>query len=268
MPIEWPIKNRNDWEKLKEERFNIKSIGIDNRFYGNFEEFLKKAKNRTFPLCIFDPPVGFFNSLRQLIGEKNLYILYYDNPKLIKDILNHLCDFWINIAEELTSKIDFDLASFAEDMAGKQGMLISPNTFREFMSPCYRKITDFLKSRGIKIFLVDSDGNIEELIPLFLESGVNCIFPIEQQAGNNLIEIRKKYPELRMLGGFDKNTLYKGRGYIDKEFEKIPYLISEGGYIPFSDHDVPPNASWENYKYYRNKLKDIIFSTRVKNFKE
>ncbi len=266
MPIDWPVKDRGDWEKLKEERFNIDSISIAGRFYGDFDKFKDAAKNRSFPLCIFDPPVGFFNVLRQLIGEKSLYMLYYDDPGLISDILSHLCSFWINIAEELTSVIDFDLASFAEDMAGRQGMLISPATFKQFMSPCYKKITDFLKSKGINIFIVDSDGNIEELIPLFMEAGVGCIFPMEKQAGNDLIAIRKNYPSFAMMGGFDKNTLYKGKQYIDKELEKMPYLISQGGYIPFSDHDVPPNALWENYKYYRNRLSDIIFSTRVRNF--
>lgn len=263
MPIKWPIKNRDDWEKLKEERFNLNSISIAKRFNGDFEKFLNKVKNRTFPLCIFDPPVGFFNSLRMLIGEKSLYTLYYDDPELIKDILGYLCDFWINIAEELTSMISFDMASFVEDMAGKQGMFISPSTFREFMSPYYMKLIDFLKSRGINIFLVDSDGNLEGLIPLLMEAGINCIFPFEQQAGNNLIEIRKKFPELRMMGGFDKNTLYKGKEYIDRELEKMTYLIGEGGYIPFSDHDVPPNVPWKNYKYFRNKLKDVIFSTKI-----
>jgi len=121
-------------------------------------------------------------------------------------------------------------------------------------------LINFLKSKGIKYFLVDTDGKVDGLIPLFLEAGINVMIPFEQQAGNNLIEFRKNYPELRMMGGFDKNTLYKGKEYINKELEKMPYLISKGGYIPYSDHDVPPNSSWENFKYYRNKLQDIIFN--------
>ncbi|MCL5072285.1 MAG: hypothetical protein M1308_15550 [Actinobacteria bacterium] len=259
--LDWPVKTKKDWEKIKEERFNLNTIS--ERYVGDIDLFFKKIKNRTFPIAFGSDPIGFFGAIRFLVGEENLFLMYYDNPLLIKDILNHLCNLWINIAEELTSKIDFDVACFWEDMSGKSGSLISPATFREFMTPNYKRITDFIKSRGIKNCLVDTDGKVNELIPLFWEAGVNSMYPFERQAGNDLIEIRKNYPDLIMWGGFDKNTLFKGREYIDKEIEIIKILIKQGGYIPFADHLIPPNCSWENFKYYRYKLKDIIYSSKV-----
>ncbi|GAG37241.1 unnamed protein product, partial [marine sediment metagenome] len=225
--LEFPVKERKDWEQIKEERFNLESIG--NRYIGDMDSFIKKAKNRTFPLGILTAPVGFFGALRFLIGAERLFILYYDDPSLIKDILNHLCELWLLMAEELTSKIDFDLAYFWEDMCGKQGSLISPAMFSEFMTPYYKRLIDFLKTKGIKHFIVDTDGYVEGLIPLFLEVGINAMYPFEQQANNNLIKIRKTYPNLGILGGFDKNTIYKGKEYIDKELEKKSYLINQGG---------------------------------------
>jgi len=261
--LEFPLKTREDWEKIKEERLNLDSI--NKRFVVDKNIYFKKIKDRTFPLAILDDPVGFFGSIRFLIGEKNLFVYFYDEPNLIKDILRHLCELWISIAEELTSKIEFDIAVFWEDMSGKQGSLIGPVTFREFMSPLYKKLIDFLKSKKIRYFNVDSDGYVSQLIPLFMEAGINSMYPFEQQAGNDLIELRKKFPDLRMLGGFDKNSLYKGKEHIDKELEKMAFMINQGGYIPYADHLVPPNCSWENYKYYREKLSRIIYSTRVLN---
>ncbi len=163
----------------------------------------------------------------------------------------------------MTSKIDFDIAIFWEDMSGKQGSMISPATFKEFMTPRYKELIGFLKARGVELFSVDSDGYVGELIPLFMDAGLNLLYPFEQQAGNDLIEYRKRFPELRMTGGVDKNILFKGRKAIDKELEKIPFLISQGGYIPYMDHLIPPNGSWENFKYYREKLNKIIDSTKV-----
>jgi len=259
--LEYPVKNRKDWGKFKKERFSFDSI--NKRFIGDLEEYINEIRNTDKLIGLFDLPVGFFGSLRSLIGEKDLYLMYYDDPKLIKDILGHLCNLWISIAEELTSKIKFDIAIFWEDMAGKNGSLISPNTFREFMYPYYKKLINFLREKGIELFLVDTDGRLDGLIPQFLEVGLNMIYPFEQQADNDLIEYRKKYPKLRMLGGFDKNSLYKGKEYIDKELEKMPWLIKKGGYIPYCDHSVPPNASFENFKYYREKLEKIIYSTKV-----
>jgi len=259
--IEFPVKNYNDWVKVKEEKFNLDNIS--SRFPKYINNFLEKAKNRTFPLGLFYYPIGFFGSLRYLIGEEKLFLMYYDNPLLIKDIANHLCNLWIEIAEELITKIDIDIIVFWEDMSGKNGSLISPDTFREFMSPYYKKIIDFFKTKKITKFVVDTDGYVEKLIPLFMEVGINGIFPLEQQAGNDLLKIRGNYPDLVILGGFDKNTLFKGKEYIDKELEKMEFLIKRGGYIPFGDHLIPPNSSWENFKYYREKLNSIIDNVKI-----
>lgn len=259
--LEYPVKSRRDWEKMKEERFNLD--GIDRRWAANRENFIDKARNRSFPLGVLGAPVGFFGSLRFLFGEKDLFMMYYDQPSLIHDIAAHLCELWIAMAEQMVSVMEFDIACFWEDMAGKQGSLISPDFFREFMTPYYKRIIGFLKSKGIDLFIVDTDGKVDELIPLFLETGMNCMYPFERQAGNDPKAIRSQYPDLRMLGGIDKNAFYKGKEYIDRELEMVSWLISRGGYIPIADHLIPPNCSWENFSYYRNKLKKIIDSTRV-----
>jgi uroporphyrinogen decarboxylase len=259
--LEWPVKERKDWEKMKQERFSFDSIG--DRYWGDIESFVKKTKGRTFPLGILGAPTGFFGTLRFLVGEQHLFMLYYDDPKLVEDMMDHLTQLWLHMIEELTEKMDYDIACFWEDMSGKQGSLISPAIFRQFMTPRYKKIIDFLKTRGIKHFVVDTDGDVDELIPLFMEAGITMIYPFEQQAGNDLAAIRKKYPDLVMMGGFDKNTLAAGKEEIDRELEKMPGLIKQGGYIPCADHLVPPNSSWDNFKYYRQRLGEIINSTPV-----
>ncbi|MCL4377055.1 MAG: hypothetical protein M1409_01535 [Actinobacteria bacterium] len=261
MFLEFPVRNRHDWERIKEERFNFDSI--DKRFIGNKDDFIKKSKHINKPLGILDEPAGFFGSLRWLIGENYLFMLYYDDPKLIKDILKHLCNLWVLMAENLTSEIEFDIGVFWEDMSGRQGSLVSPAVFREFMTPYYQKIIGYLKSKKIKYFNVDSDGKLAGLIPLFLEAGINSIYPFEQQAENDLIEIRKNFPELRMMGGINKMALAGDKDSIDKELKKIPFLIRQSGYIPYVDHLVPPDVSWNNFKYYRNKLNEIIDSTKI-----
>jgi len=257
--LEFPVKVRSDWEKIKEERFNLKNI--KKRFAPQIDmnKFIEKYKNRSRPLVLNNLPVGFFGSLRHLFGAERLLITYYDDPILLKDICHHLCNLWISIAEELISEFDFDAAYFWEDMSYNKGSLISPEMFKEFMSPYYRRFIDFLKSKGINKVFVDTDGNVKELIPLFIDVGVNMMYPFERQAGNNLIELRKKYPKLVFLGGFDKNTLFKDKEDIDKELNIISGLIKKGGFIPFADHWIPHNVSWEKFKYYRKKLNDIIY---------
>lgn len=154
---------------------------------------------------------------------------------------------------------EVDLVIFWEDMCYKSGPMISPEHFKEFMLPYYKEVTDFAKEVGIKSFWVDTDGNCEILIPLFIESGINCLYPFEVQAGMDIIEVRKKYgKKLCILGGIDKRALAEDKKAIEKEIlDKVPKLLKEGGYIPLLDHAVPPEVSFENFKYFVKLLKEL-----------
>ena len=143
-------------------------------------------------------------------------------------------------------------------MSYKSGSLISPALFREFMLPCYKRLTGFIRSHGINTIIVDTDGNCSELIPLFMEGGVTGMYPLEVQAGMNVAQIAQDFPSLQIMGGIDKTKL-KSKELIDKELEeKVPFVLKRGGYIPFLDHLAPPDISWELFAYYRNKLNQMI----------
>ncbi|MCL6086800.1 MAG: hypothetical protein M1475_00140 [Actinobacteria bacterium] len=259
--VDHPIKSEDDWERIKFERLNL------NDFWKRFtvedpKSTLNKLRNRDFPQILYGSPIGFFGILRFMIGEEKLYFWYYDKPQLIKKILEYLCEFWINIAEELTFYTDFDYGRFFEDMAYNKGSLISPAIFNEFMLPYYKKLIDFAKSKGVKHFIVDSDGFVEDIIPLFIECGITGLLPFEIRAGNDIEKIRKNFPGFQILGGIDKTAL-ENKKTIDIELEKVRRMIALGGYIPYVDHAIPPNISWENFSYYREKLNDIIDNQKV-----
>lgn len=254
--LEFPLKTKKDWDKIKEERLSIKNIS--QRYTAeNISEYIKQLKNRDFPLVIYGSPIGFFGSIRFLIGEPAIYYMYYDEPALIKDIVEHLTKLWLIIAEEVTSLCDFDAGYFFEDMAGKQGSLIGPDIFKEFMSPYYKKIIDFAKTKNVRHFIVDSDGFVEDLIPLFIDAGMTGMLPFEIRAGNDIERIRKIFPKFQILGGIDKTAL-QSKYAIDKEIEKVKRMLPLGGYIPFVDHAYPPDISYQNYEYFRKRISETV----------
>jgi uroporphyrinogen decarboxylase len=56
----------------------------------------------------------------------------------------------------------------------------------------------------------------------------------------------------------------KGKEAIDKELDsKVPFMIQSGGYIPHIDHLVPPEVSWEDFIYYRTRLREMILEKRA-----
>ena len=124
--------------------------------------------------------------------------------------------------------------------------------------PCQEAETEGISSKPYREFPVfQFDGQIDELIPLWVKAGVTGIFPIE--AVNDIEKIRDAYPRLALLGGFNKKVLFKDSGFkqIDIELEKTGRLLRKGGYIPHIDHAVSEDVTWENFRYYRTRLNDI-----------
>ena len=103
--------------------------------------------------------------------------------------------------------------------------------------------------------VIHSDGDVSELIPLWLDVGINCPYPMEARC-NDLMSYRKTYGQhLRMIGGVDKGRIALGRRSIDQFILRDTRdLVRLGGYIPHIDHAIPPSISFSDYKYYRNLL--------------
>jgi uroporphyrinogen decarboxylase len=106
---------------------------------------------------------------------------------------------------------------------------------------------------------VDSDGDVSELLPIWLDWGWNCVWPMEQAAGNDVVEYRRKYgKDLRMMGGMDKRVLARGdKAEIQAMVERVTPLIQEGGYVPTVDHGIPHDVSLESFLFYRRLLSEV-----------
>lgn len=254
--IKWPIGSWDDWNVIKEERMNVRNIR--KRLPDNWSELVKEYNSRDYPLAVGGYPNGLFGSLTHLIGYENLFLFYYDEPELIKDMLETITDIWIALWEEIMYEVDIDLGNFWEDISYGKGSMISPKTFKEFLSPYYKKLTKFLRSKNVDIILVDTDGDCNELIPLFMETGITGLYPMEVSAGMDVVSARKKYPDLQILGGIPKSDIALGKERIDQFLESVDWLLKQGGYIPYGDHLIPPEVPWNKFKYYREKLNLMI----------
>jgi uroporphyrinogen decarboxylase len=252
--LEFPITCRRDWEEM---RANL-NPSFSARVPANWSELIASYRERTFPTALGGYPEGLFGGLRWLMGAERLLVTFYDDPELIHDILSCQTELWLNLWEEVLAQLDVDCVHFWEDMCFRSGPLISPTMFREFLSPYFKRLTDFLRGRGIDIILVDTDGDCNLLIPLFLEAGVTGLYPFEVQAGMNVEEVGQQYPALQIMGGIDKRALVLDPEAIDQELEKrLPSLLRRGGYIPTVDHHVPHDVSWPNFAYYRQRVAEM-----------
>ena len=182
------------------------------------------------------------------------------DPDMIKDMMRHLTQLWISLWRRAVEEVPIGRIHIWEDMSGRQGSLISPKMVEEFMMPCYDRIAEFARECGARVMSVDTDGNVSELVPLFIRHGVNLIYPFEVQAGNDILEYRRKYPRLGILGGLDKRALARDRAAIDREIEKARRMVKYGRYIPCFDHLIPPDVPWGNYCYAAEKMRDVCYN--------
>jgi len=81
--------------------------------------------------------------------------------------------------------------------------------------------------------------------------------PFEVQAGSNIVDYRIKYPSLGIMGGIDKLEIAKGREAIDGELARLGEIFKRPGYFPALDHLIHPGISFEDFKYFVRRLKEL-----------
>lgn len=246
-----------EWEKVKEasqaETERVFTLSNMERAYGKLAEGHDRG-DYSIRMNI----EGFFWIPRELMGvEEHLYA-FYDEPELIHEINGYTMEIYRKYLKMALTVIQPDVIYIQEDLSGKNGPMISPECFREFLGTYYRELIPMLKEMGCGNVFVDTDGDFMQLIPEFLKVGVDGFLPMDVNAGMDICQVRKAFPGLKLIGSFNKLMIAEGKEAIDREFERILPVVRQGGYLPGADHQVAPSASLENYRYYIRRLKEIM----------
>jgi len=193
---------------------------------------------------------------RTLFGIERHLFAFYDQPHLMKRINEDLAEFNVKVIETVCKYYAPDFMTFAEDMSYNHGPMISYDMMDEFMAPFYLRVVPELTKHGV-IPMIDSDGDIEPLIPWFEKVGLQGILPLERMAGVDVNRIRDNHPQWNMIGGFDKTVMHLGEDALRREFERIKPAVLRGYCIPSCDHQTPPAVSVDDYKLYVRMLKQF-----------
>jgi hypothetical protein len=265
--LEYPVKDKKTWEKFKE-RLDPFSPGRwpqdweimsqDTLEWPVREEVDgKHFKDRDFPLGMLT--LSLYGNIRNYMGLENLSIAIYDNPSLVLEMM----DWQVYMATEMLKKVyetgtTMEWVWIWEDMAFNKGSLVSPEFVKKQMVPRYKPVTQLLRDNGCDALILDCDGNCEELIPLWIESGINGLYPLERAAGMDGLKLRKQYGrDLILIGNIDKRELSKGKKEIDRQLEEVKELLKYGGYLPNCDHHIPPDVPYKNLVYLINEIRKM-----------
>lgn len=198
---------------------------------------------------------GWFWFPRTLMDIEKLSYAFYDQPELVHAMNHDLTEFNLRLIHQMSKVCVPTFMTLAEDMSYNHGPMISQQVFEEFLAPYYRRLMEALSELNIPL-IVDTDGDVTQLVPWLQAVGVAGVLPLERQAGVDALKLREQFPTLRMVGHFNKLTMDKGEAAMRAEFERIAPLMKGGGFIPSVDHQTPPAVSMEQYRLYLRLLEE------------
>jgi len=252
LPLDYPVSDWDSWLKIKP-LFAFREERVD----GNQAQAARHAQKQGAIILATIP--GGFDLPRQLMGEEGACLCYYENPALMRDILETMRDTAVKVLDRISQTVTIDNLCVHEDMAGKSGPLAGPSQIREFIQPYYRAVWELLSSRGTKLFSQDSDGDMTAAVDAFLDCGVNVMYPAEPAAGMDIVALREKYGgRLAFKGGIDKHVLRSHKAAIARELEYKMQPLMRRGTVFGLDHRIPNGTPIENYRYYVKTAREIL----------
>jgi hypothetical protein len=255
--IKSSIVGPDDWVKFKEERFRrddpIRKVDLI---------ALKKehSPKRDYPLGVYCG--SMIGRVRDILTAQGLAYAIYDYPDMVEDMVETCCQIVEDFLDQILGHIDFDYACAWEDICFKNGPLVSVDFFKNIVVPRLKRISRKLRAANVDIFYTDCDGDVRPLLPLFMEAGVNCMFPWEVNGSGHPAPVLAEYGrDLLIMGAVDKMVLGEGKKAIKAYLKTLIPLVERGGFIPFCDHRCPPNVKQGDYLYYLD-LKEQMFGLK------
>ena len=246
--LEFPIRDRASWESFRDEFLDVNHVAraLSERELLASQEMSRASEN---PVSVnFGSFIGW---VRDWTGFQALAYLSIDDPDLVEEMVAHLASLLLALLPRVLERCRLDAAAGWEDICFNSGPILGPTFFSERIMPHIKPVMRLLRQHGVDVIWTDCDGSILKLIPLWLDVGLNCMFPLEVHPGNDPVELKREYGcDLLIRGGFDKFMLWEGREAVLKELLRLDVTVADGGFVPHVDHRCPAKVSFDTYCYY------------------
>ncbi len=195
-------------------------------------------------------PAAIFGNTSQSMGLQNFSYALYDNLPLVEALFEKIGESYVKIAKKLATMPRLGMVFMSDDLSHTGGTLVSPNIYREYVFPWYRKIGDILDSAGLP-FVFHSDGDLVPVLPDLAECGIKGIHPIEPQA-MDIVDVKKRFGDtFCIFGNIDLDyTLTMGtvEDVDNKVKQRMRELAPGGGWGIAASNSIPDYVKPENYR--------------------
>jgi len=179
-------------------------------------------------------------------GLENLLIDFKLNPSLAERLAKMAAEYHIELYRRVI-KEGIEIILLGDDYAGKTGPLVSPADFQRFVLPGLSMIVKEIKSAGAYC-IKHTDGNIWKLMDMLVGTGLDCLGPLQENAGVDLLQIKNRYPAVSVMGSVDVDILVRGTAedVVKATRENIERTSPGGRHILSSSNTISAGVKPEN----------------------
>jgi uroporphyrinogen decarboxylase len=192
---------------------------------------------------------------------------------MLDRLVDYKCAYWERALALVGDRVDVVIE--ADDLAGQQGSLLSPKTYRALIQPRHKRLFRFIKDQApVKVFF-HSCGAVRDLLPDFIDAGIDILNPVQiSAAGMDLRELKREFGRDVTFwgGGVDTQQVlaYGTPQQVREDVRRnIEALAPGGGFVFAAVHDiqadVPPEnimamwQAWRDFGEYSGDAGQVAF---------
>jgi len=238
--VESPIKTMEDFE-----RYTPPDPHASGR-YVSIEETIREFGGEKAVIVHLN---DVFSLPRYLMGMEDLLMSIITAPGLVRAVVDLAVDINLEMAKEVAAR-GAKIVYTGDDYAGNRGPFMSPQHFRELFYPGLRRVMGGFKELGLYV-IKHTDGNLWPIMDMIIDSGIDCLDPIDPQGGMDLAEVKEKYGDrIALKGNVDcahLMTFGTPEEVIAATKDALRKGAPGGGFILSSSNSIHSAVKPENY---------------------
>ena len=219
-----------------------------------YESFLNPEAYRPDTFCYFVKTGGPYLRSAFVRGTENWLMDIAGDEAFAKDLAWRMGDFLMEIGRQgLKHWGQYDTGVWIfDDMAYNHGPMFSPDSFERILLPAYRHMVKSWKEAGASFVLLHSDGNIEPLLDMLIDAGIDGFNPIEPRSGMDLVRLHEKYGKHASFIGGMCNSRVLPNGPVEAIRDQARAIVDAGrdGGVIIGAHSIGPDIPIEHYEAY------------------
>ncbi|MBN1624131.1 MAG: hypothetical protein JXN10_05665 [Clostridia bacterium] len=249
-PVGNPVKTMEDFEKLV-----IPDPDADYRF-NRIKNALEKVGD---DIAVVARVKDVISQPRDLMGFEDFLMAFYLDPELIEALMKMCVEHSTKIAKNLV-EIGVEAIVIGDDIANNTGLLMSPAMYLEQVYPYFKELVGNFKKLGLLV-IKHSDGDLRAILPELVDSGIDCLDPIDPLGNMDMSFMKKTYgSRISLKGNVDCVETLVSKPLDQVRKETIQCILEGsigGGHIISSSNSIHGGISPVNYQAFLDTVKEF-----------